>query len=147
MNESTTAKKYLLRELSVSDVNDIFKHGACLGLGLPTMASWDGGDIENECFEELKNILLPDSAIASEAAGFGMGLVALGSGSSKVCEEMIASARETDHEKITRGLAMGAALVCYGCEDDAMGTVKVMLEDKNPILRYGAMYGLMKAAA
>lgn len=144
-NESMTAKEYLLRALRGTDVNDIVKHGACLGLGLATMASWDGGDIENECYEELKSILSLDSAIASEAAGLGMGLVALGSGSFKVCEEMIASARETDHEKITRGLAMGAALVCYGCEDDAMGTIKMMLDDKSPILRYGAMYAVALA--
>lgn len=144
-NESTTAREYLLRSLRGADVNDIVKHGACLGLGLSTMASWDGGEVENEYYEELRNTLVSDSAIASEAAGLGMGLVALGSGSTKVCDEMIAYARETEHEKITRGLAMGAALVCYGREDDAIRTIKTMLDDKNPILRYGAMYAIALA--
>lgn len=144
-NEPSTAKEYLLRSLRGAEQNDVVKHGACLGLGLATMASWDGGDVENEYYEELKNVLLIDSAIASEAAGLGMGLVALGSGSSRVCEEMIAQARETEHEKITRGLSMGAALVCYGREDDAMDTIKMMLDDNNPILRYGAMYSIALA--
>lgn len=144
-NEPTTAKDYLLRSLRGADMNDIVKHGACLGLGLATMASWDGGDAENDYYEELKNTLVMDSAIASEAAGLGMGMVALGSGSSKVCEEMIAYARETEHEKITRGLAIGVALVCYGREDDATDTIKTMMEDKNPILRYGGMYAVALA--
>lgn len=144
-NEPVTAKEYLLKALHGADVSDVVKHGACLGLGLSAMACWDGGDIENEYYEELKTVLVMDSAIASEAAGLGMGLIALGSGSSKVCDEMIAYARETEHEKITRGLAMGAALVCYGREDDATGTIKTMLEDKNAILRYGAMYAIALA--
>lgn len=86
-----------------------------------------------------------DSAIASDAAGIGMGLVALGSGSARVCEDMIACARDTKHEKITRGLAIGAALVCYGREDDAMHTINMMMEDKEPILRYGAMNAIALA--
>lgn len=32
---------------------------------------------------------------------------------------MIAYAHETQHEKIIRGLAMGIAIVMYGCEEGA----------------------------
>lgn len=140
-----TAKQYLLQALRVSEINDVVKHGACLGLGLSTMASWDGGEAESEYYEELKNVLYTDSAVAGEAAGLGMGLIALGSGSGKVCEEMLAYARETEHEKIIRGLSLGMALVCYGREDDAMGTIKTMHDDSDPILRYGAMYAVAMA--
>lgn len=143
--QPVVARDYLLRALRAGDVSDVVKHGACLGLGLSSMAYWDGGDVENEYYEELKSVLSTDSAIASEAAGLGMGLVALGSGSARVCDEMISCARQTEHEKITRGLAMGAALVCYGREDDAMGTINTMLKDKEPILRYGAMYAIALA--
>lgn len=140
-----TAKQYLLQALRAAEINDVVKHGACLGLGLSTMASWDGGENESEYYEELKNVLYTDSAIASEAAGLAMGLIALGSGSERVCEEMIAYARETEHEKIIRGLALGMALVCYGREDEADSTIKTMNDDSDPILRYGAMYAVALA--
>lgn len=140
-----TAKEYLLQALRAAESNDVVKHGACLGLGLSAMASWDGGDTENEYYEDLKAVLYTDSAIASEAAGLAMGLIALGSGSEKVCAEMIAYTRETEHEKIMRGLALGMSLVCYGREDDADSTIKTMNADSNPILRYGAMYAVALA--
>lgn len=140
-----TAKQYLLQALRAGEINDVVKHGACLGLGLSTMASWDGGEAESEYYEELKNVLYGNTAVASEAAGIGMGLIALGSGSEKVCSEMIAYARETEHEKIIRGLALGMALVCYGREDEADQIIKMMNEDSEPILRYGAMYAVALA--
>ncbi|CDF37190.1 unnamed protein product [Chondrus crispus] len=140
-----TAKEYLLEALKAIETSDVVKHGACLGLGLSAMASWDGGEEENQYYEELKNVLYTDSAVASEAAGLGMGLIALGSGSDKVAKEMLAYAVDTEHEKIIRGLALGMALVCYGREDDADSIIKTMNEDSNPILRYGAMYAVALA--
>ena len=101
--------------------------------------------MENEHYEELKTLLFTDSAVASEAAALGMGLIALGSGSERVCDEMLAYARETEHEKIVRGLAMGMALICYGREDDADEVIRKLSEDKNPILRYGGMYAVALA--
>lgn len=142
---SLTAKEYLLQALRATEANDIVKHGACLGLGLSAMATWNGDDTENEYYDELRSVLYTDSAVASEAAGLAMGLIALGSGSDKVCAEMIAYARETEHEKIIRGLALGTSLVCYGREDDAESTIKTMNADSDPILRYGAMYAVALA--
>ncbi len=144
-SQPTTAKSYLLQALQTNGASDVVKHGASLGLGLSAMASWDGGDIENEYYEELKSLLFSDSAIASEAAALGMGLIALGSGSVRVCDEMLAYARETEHQKIIRGLAMGMALVCYGREDDADPIIEKLNADKDPILRYGAMYAVALA--
>lgn len=139
---SSTAKSYLLQSLQTADSNEVVKHGASLGLGLSGMASWEGDENEDEHYEELKALLYTDSAVASEAAGLGMGLIALGSGSRRVCDEMLAYAHETEHEKIIRGLAMGIALVCYGREDDADDIIEMLKADKNPILRYGAMYAV-----
>ncbi|CAN8069150.1 unnamed protein product [Agarophyton chilense] len=139
------AKQYLYDALRVPEINEVVKHGACLGLGLSAMASWDGKNRESEYYEELKNVLYTDSAVASEAAGIGMGLIALGSGSEEVCNEMYAYAVETEHQKIIRGVALGIALVCYGREDEAMPMIKKMLGDNEPIMRYGAMYAVALA--
>ena len=143
--QAVTAKAYLLQALQAQGAGDVVKHGASLGLGLSAMASWDGGEVENEYYEDLKALLYTDSAVASEAAALGMGLIALGSGSERVCDEMLAYARETEHEKIIRGLAVGIALVCYGRQDDADTIIQKLKTDKNPILRYGAMYAVALA--
>jgi hypothetical protein len=62
----------------------VVQHGACLGLGVAAMAT----DNE-EVFEDLKAVLFTDSAVAGEAAGLAMGLVMLGTGSTKAVEEMV----------------------------------------------------------
>ena len=54
-------------------------------------------------------MLYSDSAVASEGAGLGMGLLLAGTGSDKAAE-LLQYAHETQHEKIIRGLAMGLAL-------------------------------------
>jgi 26S proteasome regulatory subunit N2 len=53
---------------------------------------------------------------------------------------MLTYAHETQHEKIIRGLALGLALVMFGREEEADVLIEQLLLDKDPILRYGAMY-------
>ena len=53
---------------------------------------------------------------------------------------MLTYAHETQHEKIIRGLAIGLALVMFGREEEADVLIEQLLLDKDPILRYGAMY-------
>ena len=118
-----------------NNMNDIIQHGACFGIGLAGLASGD-----ETIFEELKGLLYCDSAVAGEAAGIAIGLVMLGSGSRKILEEMIIYAHETDHEKIIRGIAIGIALIVFGLEEAADEHIEVLALDKDPILRYGAMY-------
>lgn len=74
-----------------------------------------------------------------------MGLVMLGTGSQSALDEMIQYAHETQHEKIIRGLAIGAALICYGLEEKSDAIVDRLLTDKDPILRYGAVYAVALA--
>ncbi|CAN0574391.1 unnamed protein product, partial [Ectocarpus sp. 12 AP-2014] len=62
--------------------------------------------------------------------------------SSTALEEMIAYAHETAHEKIIRGLAMGIALTLYSQEEAAEGMIEQLSRDRDPILRYGAMYAI-----
>jgi 26S proteasome regulatory subunit N2 len=54
-------------------------------------------------------------------------------------------ARETQHEKIIRGIAMGLALMQYGQEENADAVIEEMRSDRDPIMRYGAMYALSLA--
>ena len=133
---------YLTEALRNAGNNEIVQHGACLGLGLCAMASGNEG-----LFEVLKNVVMSESAVAGEAAGYAMGLVLLGSGNGVAVEEMIAYAHDTQHEKIIRGLAMGIAMIVYGKEEEADVIIEQLLTDKDPILRYGAMYAIGLAYA
>ena len=134
--------EYLTEALRNAGNNEIVQHGACLGLGLCAMAS--GSD---SLFEILKNVVMSESAVAGEAAGYAMGLVQLGSGNGLAVEEMIAYAHDTQHEKIIRGLSMGIAMIVYGREEEADVIIEQLCADKDPILRYGAMYAIGLAYA
>ena len=47
--------------------DETIQHGACLGLGLTSMATGD-----SELYDELKGVLFHDNAVAGEAAGIAM---------------------------------------------------------------------------
>eukprot|EP00887_Chlorella_sp_A99_P004301 scaffold15.g4301.t1 len=114
--------------------HEVVQHGACLGLGLAGL-----GTADEELFEDIKNVLYMDNAVAGEAAGLALGLLLAGSGSEHAAE-MLAYAHDTQHEKIIRGLAVGLALVQYGREEAAEALIEQMSRDQDPTLRYGAMY-------
>ena len=65
--------QFLVNAFRNSGNNENIQHGICLGLGLIAMATGD-----ETVYEELKNVLYTDSAVAGEAAGLAMGLVMLG---------------------------------------------------------------------
>lgn len=98
-------------------------------------------------YENLKNTLFSDSAVAGESAGIAMGLVMLGTASQTAVEEMIQYAHETQHEKIIRGLALGISLIMYGREEQADVLIEQLCSDKDPILRYGGIYTIAMAYA
>ena len=50
-------------------------------------------------FEDLKNVLYLDSAVAGEAAGLALGLLHVGTATEKAAE-MLAYAHDTQHEKV-----------------------------------------------
>jgi 26S proteasome regulatory subunit N2 len=87
-----------------------------------------------DAYDDLKQALYTDSAIAGEAAGYSMGLVMLGSGSEEVIDEMLQYAHETHHEKIIRGLAVGIAFICYGTQEQANATIDRLLSEKVSII-------------
>ncbi|KAJ7071127.1 D-isomer specific 2-hydroxyacid dehydrogenase [Mycena amicta] len=121
---------------------EVVQHGAALGLGVAAM-----GSKNLDAFEDLKNTLFMDSAVAGEACGFAMGLVMLGTAVADAVKEMLVYARETQHEKIIRGLAVGVAFIFYGRQEEADEIIKQLITDKDPILRYGGVYTLALAYA
>lgn len=122
--------------------SDVMLHGSCLGSGVAGMAS------NNESlYEALKVVLYSDSAISGEAAGLAMGLVTLGSGNAEVTHDMFTYAKETLHERIIRGLAMGIALVNYGQEDKALPIIDELFAQEHVHLRYGGAFTVALAYA
>jgi hypothetical protein len=98
----------------------------------------------SELKENTKTTLesIADSAIIGEAAGYGLGLVMLGSANENAIEEMITHANDSKHEKIIRALSISLALIMYGKEDNADGLIEQMVRSKDSIMRYGAMFAI-----
>lgn len=120
-----------------SELDHNIMHGACLGLGLTAMASGS-----EDLYGKLSSVCYLDNAVSAESAAISMGLVMLGSGNEEAFDEMHAYAHETPHEKVIRGLSLGMALILYGREESADAAIEKMLSDKDPIIRYGAMYAI-----
>ncbi|XP_058203848.1 26S proteasome non-ATPase regulatory subunit 1 homolog A-like isoform X1 [Rhododendron vialii] len=137
-NHGEGIKQFLRDSLRSTNV-EVIQHGACLGLGLAAL-----GTADEDVYDDIKNVLYTDSAVAGEAAGISMGLLMVGTASEKAAE-MLTYAHETQHEKIIRGLALGIALTVYGREEEADTLIEQMTRDQDPILRYGGMYALALA--
>lgn len=121
---------------------EVVLHGASLGLGVAGMGSGS-----TDIYNDLRNILYSDSAIAGEGAGLAMGLVMLGSADAIAIEEMLQYAADTQHEKIIRSLSIGAALVMFGKEEAAENVISAMCDDQSSILRYGGAFMVALAFA
>lgn len=119
-----TVENYL-RETLRAVQGEVVQHGAALGLGVAGM-----GGKNAEAYDDLKQTLFTDSAVAGEAAGYAMGLIMLETADAACADEMLTYARETQHEKIIRGLAIGIAFIYYARQEEADETVKVLLAEK-----------------
>jgi 26S proteasome regulatory subunit N2 len=105
----------------------MIRHGGCLGLGLAAMGL---GTARQDVYDLLKNNLFQDDAVTGEAAGIAMGLTMLGSMNEQAIEDMRGYARETQHEKILRGLALGISFLCFGRLENADPLIQDLLSDK-----------------
>ena len=114
-----------LRQMLRAAQSEVVQHGAALGLGVAVM-----GGKNAEAYDDLKQTLFTDSAVAGEAAGFAMGLIMLGSADAGCADEMLTYARETQHEKIIRGLAVGIGFIYYGKQEQANDMAKLLLGEK-----------------
>ncbi|XP_022650689.1 26S proteasome non-ATPase regulatory subunit 1-like [Varroa jacobsoni] len=130
---------YLVQQLKDAQ-NEIIRHGACLGVGLAAMCTHRA-----DVYEQLKFNLYQDDAVTGEAAGVGMGLVMLGSGAGAAIDDMVVYAKETQHEKILRGLAVGIAFVMFGRMEQADSVIDTLASDKDPLLRRSAMHTIAMA--
>ena len=138
-NHETLALE-LIREHFKRATEEVVQHGGALGLGVAGMATGD-----ESIYEDLKAVLWTDSALNGEAVGIAMGLIMLGTGNVKALEGMIQYAHDTSHEKIVRGLALGMALIMYGRQEAADVMINGLLDDPDPILRYGGIQTLALA--
>eukprot|EP01047_Picozoa_sp_COSAG01_P011769 COSAG01_NODE_518_length_16019_cov_9.486809_9_plen_854_part_00 len=133
---------YLRSQLDSSatrpEETECLMHGACLGIGLSAINSHDSA-----IWSQLNDVMQgSDNAVAGEAAGLAMGLVMAGSMDELALQSMLKYAHDTDHEKIVRGLAVGVALLVYGCEERADTLIRQMADDQDPLLRYGGMFAI-----
>jgi 26S proteasome regulatory subunit N2 len=119
-----TVENYLRDALKAAQ-GEIVQHGAALGLGVAGI-----GGRNAEAYDDLKQVLFSDSAVAGEGAGYAMGLIMLGTGDATIADEMITYARETQHEKIIRSLAIGLGFLFYGRQEQADAIIKELLEEK-----------------
>ena len=125
-----------------SSKSEVAQHGACLGLGLLSMGRGPGEEIE-----ALKSVLYSDNAVAGEAAALAIGLVFYGGNYDvDVLDEIIEYSKDTQHEKISRGIALAVALsyaeTCEGI-DTSYHLLQRMLRNQNdPIQRYGGVWGI-----
>jgi 26S proteasome regulatory subunit N2 len=71
----------------------------------------------------------------------------LGSRNSQAIEDLLTTSHDTQHEKIIRAIAMALALIMYGSEEGANTLIEQLSREKDPILRYGAMYTIGLAYA
>mmetsp|Transcript_4442 Transcript_4442/g.6808 ORF Transcript_4442/g.6808 Transcript_4442/m.6808 type:complete len:1006 (-) Transcript_4442:79-3096(-) len=135
---------YLSEALRNAGNNEVVQHGACLGIGLAAMATGN-----EAIFDELKNTLFTDSAVAGEGAALAIGLLLLGQADTTVAQNSIPDllnyAHDTEHEKIIRGLALAIAMMVYGKEESADVIIEQLARDRDPIVRYGAMYAVAMA--
>lgn len=138
-NHETLALE-VIREHFKKATEEVVQHGGALGLGVAGMATGD-----EAIYEDLKGVLYTDSALNGEAIAIAMGLIMLGTGNVKALEDMIQYAHDTQHEKIVRGLALGMALIMYGRQEAADELVNGLLDDPDPILRYGGIQTLALA--
>ncbi|CAC5372023.1 PSMD1 [Mytilus coruscus] len=138
-NHGGEITEYLLNQLKDAST-DMVRHGGCLGLGLAAM-----GTARQDIYEQLKFNLYQDDAVTGEAAGLAMGLVMLGTKHANAIEDMLAYAKETQHEKILRGLAVGISLTMYERLEEADALIESLCRDKDPILRWSGMFTVAMA--
>jgi 26S proteasome regulatory subunit N2 len=82
-----------------------------------------------------------------EAAGIAIGLVKVGTCDAAAITDMLQYARETQHEKILRGLAVGVSMCLFGRLEEADPYIDELSRDKDPILRWAAAQSIATAYA
>ncbi len=111
------------------------QHGIYLAMGLVAMATHDQG-----LYEEIREGIYSDDALIGEAAGYAVGLIMVGSKDENAIDDLMKYVHDTQHEKIIRAIAIALALIVYNAGEAADALIEQLSREKDPILRYGAMY-------
>lgn len=141
-NDQNILDKLLNDLVMPSNSKDCFQHGIYLAIGLVAMATHN-----MTLYERLRDGMYSDDAIIGEAAAYAIGLVLIGSKNSQAIEDLVTYAHDTQHEKIIRAIAIALSLIVYGSEESADSLIEQLSREKDPILRYGAMYSIGLAYA
>jgi 26S proteasome regulatory subunit N2 len=112
-----------LQEALRAAQGEVVQHRAALGFGITGM-----GEKNPKVFNDLKQVLCTDSAVASKATRYAMGLILLGTANVTSADEMLTYTQETQHEKIICGLAVG--FIYYGHQEEADKTIQMLLAEK-----------------
>ncbi len=135
---------FLTDSLRNAGNDETVQHGCSLGIGLAAMATGNA-----ELFQTLNGVLYNDSAVAGEGAALAIGLLLLGQSDSDLAQssipDLLTYAHDTTHEKIVRALSLAIAMMVYGKEESADGIIEQLIRDRDPIMRYGAMYAIAMA--
>ena len=118
-----------------SNQKEPIKHGIYLGMGLVAMATHD-----HDLYELVREGIYIDNAIIGEAASIAAGLIMVGSKDEGAIDDLIKYSHDTQHEKIIRANAIALALIVYNAGEAADTLIEQLSREKDPILRYGAMY-------
>lgn len=111
------------------------QHGLYLGIGLLAMATHD-----QDLYERVREGIYSDDAIIGEAAGYAVGLIMAGSKDAGAIDDLLKYVHDTQHEKIIRAIAIALSLIVYNAGETADVLIETLSKEKDPILRYGAMY-------
>lgn len=131
------AKLPFLREILRTNTKEPVTHGACLGIGLLGLSSYN-----LDLVEELKPLLYDDSAIKGEAAAYAIGMIMAGRMDLELVQELLDTCRNNTHEKIIRGMSVSLALMAYRSEELADTLIEQLLESKDHIVRYGGAFAI-----
>ncbi|GAB4817108.1 hypothetical protein N2152v2_004154 [Parachlorella kessleri] len=85
-NHGHDARQLLLDSLRATQ-QEVIQHGACLGLGIAGLGTED-----EEAFEDVKNVLYMDNAVAGEAASIALGLLSVVTTTNAFCNSFAGEA-------------------------------------------------------
>ena len=115
----------------------VIKHGALLGLIACLIQKEPSQDLFS-LVEPIKTILYEDDVTSGEVAGLVLGL--LSPWNEELAVEMLSYARETQHDRVTRSLSLGVAMMIATSGEITL--IEKMLEDENRLIRLGGAWAL-----
>jgi len=134
MCSSSSSDDYLSKLID-TELDEIVYHGLLLGLGCQYVNSSNS----NTSIDRIKHLLYLDSATIGESSGICLGMIKYQSKDESLLLELRDYLRETQHEKIQRGLAIGIGLIG---SNSSSSSYNDMIKSEISIERYAGVLGL-----